>query len=344
MATTRTTNSFQATVPQLADSANIETAFNSYHDSIASTTTGAAVLNRANTFTANQTTNSSLILQDSGNTQRGKLLGTSLATGLFFQAGQTSSDTGATITINRTDTTSTNIASFNIYANNTTLFGGALNLAAGTTSIAPLKFTSGTNLTTATAGVMEYNGLYFLTNNTTQGRGVVTPKHAYSLSSSRTLSTTTATQSIFGVSLALEANTIYEFDVWFSLTFICSFSGSNSTISLSVALPTNATGTYDSRFSTGTASTSPSNYYATNLAQPLTTSTLTYSGTSVTLTGQYKMSGVIRTAASTGNFTPNISLSNSTNAPSSLSINSGAYVTVRKIGAANATLSTGAWA
>jgi autotransporter-associated beta strand protein len=53
MATNRTTNSLAGTVPQLGDTANIETAFNAYHDSLANTSTGAAVLNRANTFTGN---------------------------------------------------------------------------------------------------------------------------------------------------------------------------------------------------------------------------------------------------------------------------------------------------
>ena len=50
MATTRTTNSLAGTVPQLGDTANIETAFNAYHDSLANTSNGAAVLARANTF------------------------------------------------------------------------------------------------------------------------------------------------------------------------------------------------------------------------------------------------------------------------------------------------------
>lgn len=48
--------------------------------------------------------------------------------------------------------------------------GGSLGLAAGTTAFAPLRFTSGTNTTTAVAGAMEYNGtnLFFTRTGTTR--------------------------------------------------------------------------------------------------------------------------------------------------------------------------------
>jgi len=50
-----------------------------------------------------------------------------------------------------------------------------LNLKAGTTTIGPLKFSSGTNLTTAVAGTMEYNGtnLFFTRSGTTR-EGILT--------------------------------------------------------------------------------------------------------------------------------------------------------------------------
>jgi len=52
----------------------------------------------------------------------------------------------------------------------TTLSGGAI-LAAGTTTVAPLRFTTGTNLTTQTAGAVEYSGsVLSITNNTSVGR------------------------------------------------------------------------------------------------------------------------------------------------------------------------------
>jgi hypothetical protein len=48
---TRTTNSLSGTIPDLADDANIETAFNEYHDSLTDSTNGVAILARSsNTF------------------------------------------------------------------------------------------------------------------------------------------------------------------------------------------------------------------------------------------------------------------------------------------------------
>lgn len=51
-----------------------------------------------------------------------------------------------------------------------TMAGGGLVLAAGTTTLGPFKLTSGTNLTTASAGTMEYNGtnLFFTRTGTTR--------------------------------------------------------------------------------------------------------------------------------------------------------------------------------
>lgn len=51
-----------------------------------------------------------------------------------------------------------------------------LHIEAGTTTIAPLRFTSGTNKTTAAAGEMEYDGtnLYFTPTGTTRKRLVIT--------------------------------------------------------------------------------------------------------------------------------------------------------------------------
>lgn len=60
-------------------------------------------------------------------------------------------------------------------------------LDAGTTATAPIKFTSGTNLTTPVAGTVEYNGVnYFQTIDTTSGRGVLPVFQFIYLSSSST--------------------------------------------------------------------------------------------------------------------------------------------------------------
>jgi hypothetical protein len=51
--------------------------------------------------------------------------------------------------------------------------GGVLTLPTGTTTIAPLLFTAGTNLTSATAGVMEYDGTNFYLTPTAGNRKTI---------------------------------------------------------------------------------------------------------------------------------------------------------------------------
>lgn len=84
-----------------------------------------------------------------------------------------------------------------------------LTLDAGTTTTAPLVFQSGTNLTSATAGAMEYDGKvpYF----TPQGaqRGLVPGMQYYALDSAIVGANSTASQSLLGVGVTLSSNTVY---------------------------------------------------------------------------------------------------------------------------------------
>lgn len=70
-------------------------------------------------------------------------------------------------------------------------------LAAGTISVAPLTFTSGTNLTTAAAGAAEYDGTVFYTSPAASSRGVSPSEYYVVLTSSRTLTNNTSAQAIF---------------------------------------------------------------------------------------------------------------------------------------------------
>ena len=230
MATTRTTNSFSATVPQLTDTANVETAFNAYHDSIASTTTGVAVLNRANTFTAN-------IAINNGTSTALTTTGTTAA---LFNTGATTLNVGGAAT-----TLSLGAATGTTTVNNT------LTLAAGTTSKAPLDFTSGTNTTNPVAGAFEYDGnLFYATpkvNNTTAGRGLLPAQNIFRLFSNNTQSVSSAGATIttdfyaFGKSIYLAASQAYYVDmcirVYHNLTYTGSGSGS---ITFLLKAPTNS--------------------------------------------------------------------------------------------------------
>jgi len=83
--------------------------------------------------------------------------------------------------------------------------------SAGTTAIAPIKLTSGTNLTAAVAGAAEYDGtnLYF-TQDTTQGRGVVPTCQQFYLASAGTAFGATIAP-FFGANsaISLDASSVY---------------------------------------------------------------------------------------------------------------------------------------
>lgn len=96
-----------------------------------------------------------------------------------------------------------------------TTFNGGLLYGAGTTSVAPIRLTSGTNLTTATAGAMEYDGrVIYATPQGTQ-RGVVPGAQFFRLDSGLVGANATGAQNIFGVGVTLSASTVYAFEYYF---------------------------------------------------------------------------------------------------------------------------------
>lgn len=110
----------------------------------------------------------------------------------------------------------------------------ALHLKAGTAtaSTAPLKFTSGTNLTTPEAGVVEYDGsAAYFTADTNAKRGLVPSYQFVRLASAyTTVSGSTALQQLFNTTAAgavtVTAGAVYEFECVFGLSSLSSTSGS----------------------------------------------------------------------------------------------------------------------
>lgn len=84
---------------------------------------------------------------------------------------------------------------------------------AGTTSVAPITLAAGTNLTTASAGKVEFDGdcLYFTPSGAE--RGIVPAEQAY-IYTSTTLAgaDSTSAQNVFGVGCDLSVATTYEFE------------------------------------------------------------------------------------------------------------------------------------
>jgi len=85
-------------------------------------------------------------------------------------------------------------------------------IPAGTTSLSPILLTSGTNLTSATAGAIEYDGKVVYGTPLGTQRGIVPTQQYYRLDSAYAGSNATGAQSLFGVGVTLSASTVYEFE------------------------------------------------------------------------------------------------------------------------------------
>lgn len=93
---------------------------------------------------------------------------------------------------------------------------GGVKISAGTTTVAPLQFTSGTNLTNAVAGGIEYDGAAaYFTPDTTIGRGFIPTTQTFRLTSAGTAIGATIAN-FFGTNsnIPLVANAFYEIDIY----------------------------------------------------------------------------------------------------------------------------------
>ena len=216
--------------------------------------------------------------------------------------------------------------------------GTLTNLVIGASagSTAPLRLTSGTNLSSAAAGTMEYDGkaVYFTTVN--GNRGILPTSHFYSRTSERTLQTggtATSPQSIFGVGITLAASTSYQFDMQISIGITGTTTASNSVTSLltysgtTTSLAAVAFGGIDD----GTVSS----------RRYLSGSVVLYNNTSTTATfSTWRVSGIIRTNAS-GTFTPQVQLGGANT--SSFVVLNNSFVKLTPIGS-DVITGQGAWA
>lgn len=88
-------------------------------------------------------------------------------------------------------------------------------LAAGTASVAPLDFTAGTNLTTALAGAIEYDGKVFYGTPQSTQRGVIPGAQFFRLNSDLAGSNVSTAQNVFGVGVTLSSSTVYAFEAFY---------------------------------------------------------------------------------------------------------------------------------
>jgi hypothetical protein len=100
---------------------------------------------------------------------------------------------------------------------------------AGTSSVDPLTLTSGTNLTSATNGCVEYDGNALMFTPSSTSRGAIPAVQFAALTGSYTLTSQTAAQKIFNVpsngSLTVTGSTRYRFNCLLSISSMSGTSG-----------------------------------------------------------------------------------------------------------------------
>lgn len=215
---------------------------------------------------------------------------------------------------------------------------GAGTATAGT---APLKFTSGTNLTTAEAGAIEYNGTaMFSTGTSASGRGINLSPQMVRLNADRTKpNNDTTLEAIFDSAndaLALAANTLYYFKG--VLYFTKTASATSSTITLGFIFSNT-----QQDIAYGICANSVS--VTTNIRSVIAGATNTTSSLSTNAFQQTAfIEGFFKSNATTGGtVTPTFaqSVAGTTTAPSALA---GSFIMIQPISSdPNATLIAGNW-
>jgi hypothetical protein len=214
-----------------------------------------------------------------------------------------------------------------------------LTVAAGTTSLSPLTFQSGTNLSAEAAGAVEYDGKVIY--STPSGRGVSPSMMYYRLQSSYAGSNVSTAQSAFGVSVTLVGSTVYAFE---SNVILRKTSGATShtlTVGFGGAATLNNiffNAVFHQFTANNTTDSGSTKYFA--FSTVATSATLGTSSSSAAQTRHYKVSGTVSINAG-GTFTPQYTLSSAPGA--AYSTLAGSSFAIWPIGAAGANTSVGSW-
>lgn len=219
-----------------------------------------------------------------------------------------------------------------------------ISLPAGTASAAPLSLQSGTNLTTAAAGAVEYDGKVIY--STPAGRGVSPSMMFYRLNSALAGSNVNTAQSIFGAGVTVQSSTVYAFEMVATFTktagstshtFFVGFDGGTATFnnffanqlssSISGAPPTNTNLSAGSNY-IGTVNSAAEFGGIVGIAGATRTLPFFYFGTFSVSSG--------------GTFLPRYRMS--TAPGGAYSTMAGSYICIWPIGASDSNTSVGPWA
>jgi len=213
-------------------------------------------------------------------------------------------------------------------------------LPAGTSSNAPLNLQSGTNLTNATAGALEYDGKVIY--STPAARGVSPSMMFYRLNSFITGANSTAAQKVLGVGVTLDASTVYAFNALYL------FEKSSGTTNHIFRIGFGGTATVNNIQYQGlinSTSATPGSDYITGAASFFAQSKTSFSVSATTSvavrTVQIILNGTVSINGS-GTFIPEYTLSAAPG--SAYQTMAGSYISVWPIGTAGSNTSVGPWA
>lgn len=214
-------------------------------------------------------------------------------------------------------------------------------LDAGTATTAALAFVSGSNLTTASAGAMEYDGKVFYATPQGTQRGVVPGMQYYRLNSGYVGASSTSAQTMFGVGVTLSSSTTYQFECVFGLKY----TGTPASHTVSSLFGGTATLNNIQYFIIGTGNISGVINVAGNttvgLVNVATATVLTGAQTTANNLVSFHSRGTI-SVNSGGTFIPQYQLSALLGA--AYTTTAGSYFLIYPIGASGSNVSVGTWA
>jgi hypothetical protein len=212
---------------------------------------------------------------------------------------------------------------------------------AGTASVAPIQLTSGTNLTSATAGAIEYNGSVMYGTPIGTQRGIIPNEQFFALNAGLAGANATGAQSIFGVGVTLSASTVYEFEMDFILTRAA------GTTAHTISLGFGGTATLNNiiyeviDIAALSLPIAPGNNATTIAATSATATAITGSITSSTRVDCIIIKGTVSINAG-GTFIPQYTLSAAPGGAYTTA--AGSYMKIKPIGVSGANVSVGTWA
>jgi len=211
---------------------------------------------------------------------------------------------------------------------------------AGTATLASILLTSGTNLTTATAGAVEYDGKVVYATPLGTQRGIVPTQQYYRLDSALVGANVNTAQSMFGVGVTLSASTVYEFEIEVALIKTVGATahsvgigfGGTATINNFIAIYNGGLSSSASKIDTTTSQV---------LLQAVTNTTASQSAGVASLYFWGVIKGTVSINAG-GTFIPQYTLSAAPGGAYSTQI--GSFIRIAPVSASGSNTSVGAWA